>query len=442
LDLVEEPPPPFVALPRSFVTFDGNILDPLAFRPLDLIEEPPPPFVALPSTFSVGGFLFDELHLVIAPIPDEPEAGSKAPAAAVPAVQESPLLDAELGFVYPQMDEELPGIAAVPPPSLPACEYFDDVLGYVAPWIADELPWDCVRSPIGTWTSYGRPFLYTADNWFGNFFVFETYMRASPGTVYARVYNETDAEPVVGSQLSTIETAHVRQRTPGIFLLDGKEYRSQFAESEPVGTGKRMAAHLIAIRGVAVPIPNTLILGATKDTQIVGNGFLEPDTNYGGAGSWDVGNDAGSLHRVRTLLHYNLGDVPDGATIVECHLVLHEFSLVNSVPAKVHRLTQPNWVELLCTWNIYDSGLPWTTPGGDFTDTDPVNVDWELGPEGFTSLPGLAGLAQDAMNNRGKQLHMLLKIVTESAGVKLVSAHSKDFISVPADQPKLHVSWI
>lgn len=442
---IEEPPPPLASLPATFVTFVGNILDPLAFVPWSLIEEAPPPFAALPATFvTFDGNVLDPLDFICPAIIEE-VAGWSFQAVAV--VAWAAIDPAVLDFFPPDVidDPIFAGYDAFIPASVPAVQQsplLDDELGYVFPCIPNDIPLDSVRSPIGIWTSYGRPFLYTEDNWFGTFFVFETYMRASTGTIYARVFNETDAEPVVGSQLSTIETAHIRQRTPGIFLLDGKEYRSQFAESEPVGTGKRIAAHLIAIRGVATPIPNSIILGAVKDTVLESANPLD-DINAGGEGSMRVGNNSGVLNSNRALLHYSLpADIPPGATIVECHLVLHEFGLSNSVAAKVHRLTQPNWVELICTWNIYDTGLPWTLPGGDYTETDPVDVNWVLGPNGFTSLPGLAGLAQDALNNRGRQLHMLLKITTEGAGVKFVSFHSKDFTSDPTLQPKLHVSWI
>ena len=447
--------PPWFIAPQDDFLFDFE------FRPVAPgIDAPPDVLLGPWPVTGIEDFLFefqarpvppapvlveDFLIWIVPVIPDELPATGPAPAAAVPPGSTEPF--AEAPYFIPPVEDFLFEAWGTPPAPVFFATAAQDELAYVLPFIADDLTTFWRGSPnTRPYNSYGVPFLYTADNWFGNFFVFEVYMRSTVSTsaVHARVYNETDGEPVLGSDLSTTSTDDVRLRTPPLPpLVDGKTYRAQMALSvTPVGGGRAKGAKLIAIRGIGPPVSNNLIFTPIKDASIHGDPPILDDTNFGDAGSCQVGNESAALAQVRTLMQFDVSAIPDGATIVEAHMVLHEFSLLNSVAAKVHRLTQPNWVELLCTWNIYDSGLPWTTPGGDFTDTDPVGVDWNLGPEGFTNLPGLAGLVQDAMNNRGKQLHVLMKIVTESAGVKIVDFHSKDFTSDPTLHPKLHVSWI
>ncbi|MDP2930293.1 MAG: hypothetical protein Q8N56_01645, partial [bacterium] len=99
-----------------------------------------------------------------------------------------------------------------------------------------------------TYTSYGMPFLFTSANWgIGSVsFYYEVYMRATTGTVYARLYNETDSTAVSGSVLSTTSTSFVRLRTATLTstLIDGKTYRAQFGK---VGadTGETLGGKLV-----------------------------------------------------------------------------------------------------------------------------------------------------------------------------------------------------
>jgi hypothetical protein len=99
---------------------------------------------------------------------------------------------------------------------------------------------------IGAYGFYGHPFLYTAANWSNVTFVFEVYMRATVGTVNARAFNETDGTPLAGSDVSTASGSLVRLRSGAVTLIDGKEYRSQFALSAGA-SGETLSAELIAI---------------------------------------------------------------------------------------------------------------------------------------------------------------------------------------------------
>jgi len=93
----------------------------------------------------------------------------------------------------------------------------------------------------GTWNSYGVPHLYIVADNIGLTYALETYMRATAGRVNARMYNETDAVAVSGSELFTESAAFTRQRTGSVALIDGKVYRSQFARSTG-GAGEVLSA--------------------------------------------------------------------------------------------------------------------------------------------------------------------------------------------------------
>lgn len=97
-----------------------------------------------------------------------------------------------------------------------------------------------------TWNSYGVPKLYTAANWTGATFYFESYMRAAAGTVNSRAYNETDSIAVTGSELATTSATMIRQRSGTLTLTDGKVYRSQFALSA-ASAGEMQGGCLIGV---------------------------------------------------------------------------------------------------------------------------------------------------------------------------------------------------
>lgn len=94
------------------------------------------------------------------------------------------------------------------------------------------------------YTSYGGPFLYTAANWgFGSFYL-EVYMRATSGTVLARLYNETTSTPVTGSGLSTNSAVFVRLRSGALTLTDASTYRLQLGKSA-LDSGEVLSGQLI-----------------------------------------------------------------------------------------------------------------------------------------------------------------------------------------------------
>lgn len=60
---------------------------------------------------------------------------------------------------------------------------------------------------------------------------FEATLKATVGSVSARLFNETTATAVSGSEVSTAATSRTRVRSSAVALTDGQEYTAQFGKS-------------------------------------------------------------------------------------------------------------------------------------------------------------------------------------------------------------------
>jgi len=94
------------------------------------------------------------------------------------------------------------------------------------------------------WTSYGVPFLYTAANWGTVVIYLQTYMKATSGTVYSRLYDTTSSAAVASSELSTAATSYTRSRSSALTLTDGHIYMVQHGTT---GAGETRGDELIII---------------------------------------------------------------------------------------------------------------------------------------------------------------------------------------------------
>src|SRR6185295_14148297 len=101
------------------------------------------------------------------------------------------------------------------------------------------------------------------------------------------------------------------------------------------------------------------------------------------------------------------------ATISAASLTLNLESNTSSTAGHVYRILRTDWDEASCTWVIYKTGSNWTTAGcgsdgNDYTTTGGVAYS-ALSGTGAKTISGLEGLAQDAYDNRGDKLHIMLK---------------------------------
>lgn len=156
----------------------------------------------------------------------------------------------------------------------------------------------------------------------------------------------------------------------------------------------------------------TFTLWPTKDLWIRTD---YPTANQNGFGlTTGVSSGIGTSYPHRTLLHYDLTSMPAYAALTAAKIRMNCIGAgLLDVEARVHRLTQQAWTEAGATWNTYDGTNAWAAAGGDYAANP--QVTW-LQPSsgGFVDITGMLALVQDAIANRGAQLHVLLKQLNEA----------------------------
>lgn len=152
----------------------------------------------------------------------------------------------------------------------------------------------------------------------------------------------------------------------------------------------------------------------TKDTYL---DSFQPTTVQDANGQLVAGRNSAAPALYHLLLHF---DLSAWQSILDADVGLYVSNATSlSTSARASRMTQTGWVEDQATWNEYATGLAWGVAGGDYTTTGEVTWDF-LNTDGFGQklITGVAALAQDAIDFRGKQLHLLLRIFNEASGTR------------------------
>ena len=177
-----------------------------------------------------------------------------------------------------------------------------------------------------------------------------------------------------------------------------------------------------------------------------------PDTNRGNLTSFRVYDKLDSV--LRSILEFDISDLPAGAEITSASLSLYYDSYVTTNPSGktvwVYKLTRIDWVEGIgatdgseSCWNNYKAGNNWTTPGGDYVTSDPSG--------GSTTFPASAGawmtwnvlaIVQDAYDNLNPA-EFLVRFATEdlATGYTIAVFLSKEYTTDPSLQPKLVIDY-
>ena len=141
--------------------------------------------------------------------------------------------------------------------------------------------------------------------------------------------------------------------------------------------------------------PSTIVLqlGADPGNDTIVDSFYP--RNYGGANYLRVSGDPSWI--LRTLLRFDLGGIPAGASVLSAKLELRKWSLNGPGTATVHRVTR-DWVEGTrngggiadgATWATHDGTNNWTSAGGDYNAAvvakTAINaadtwVSWDIAP--------------------------------------------------------------
>jgi len=117
---------------------------------------------------------------------------------------------------------------------------------------------------------------------------------------------------------------------------------------------------LVSFTCVPVVGADLLLQQADKDTYI---DSISPNRNFGDKWNFLISGMTGK--NAHGLLHFSLVSLPVEAEIESAKIT----ALVHSNSATsvyyVHSLLQP-WDESSATWNLSESGVTWTNPGGDY----------------------------------------------------------------------------
>lgn len=110
-----------------------------------------------------------------------------------------------------------------------------------------QISWSELEVPNAppTYVTYGSSFLWTAVNWGSVNVYLEVYIRATTGTVYARLLDGNNS-PVTNSEVSTASATFQRLRSSALTLTNALTYRVQFGKAG-ADAGEFLGARLIMI---------------------------------------------------------------------------------------------------------------------------------------------------------------------------------------------------
>jgi RHS repeat-associated protein len=192
---------------------------------------------------------------------------------------------------------------------------------------------------------------------------------------------------------------------------------------------------------------------AGKDTKLFYQYFSSGDIVCGtyGTESWmRVGSDDGSTTLWRSLIAFDLKDIPPGSSITSATMSLWKIASNAAATVNAYRVTR-DWVEGTygcfngATWYTAANGINWTTNGGDYDSTlvssRTVAAGEAAGWHDFT----ITSAAQQWVSGTQPNLGLLLRVADESRTVKNdIDYTASDASASPGDlahRPKLAVTY-
>jgi hypothetical protein len=174
----------------------------------------------------------------------------------------------------------------------------------------------------------------------------------------------------------------------------------------------------------AVIASNAAGNAGTLETLTAGSIYLAGNTSY-----W------------RSLLRFDLSEIPPGAEIVSAELTLTAVNGVLTTSPQtfsVYRVTKA-WLEDQVTWANYLTATAWATAGGDY-DTDLGDSTSLADPTDDLVFDGLAEVVSDAVDDRLGSLDLILVgPATAGEGNYFIAASSDD--ATAANRPRLVVTY-
>ena len=194
---------------------------------------------------------------------------------------------------------------------------------------------------------------------------------------------------------------------------------------------------------------------ANVDTNIR---LSSPTTTFGTDPALVVGVTNAANKAYRTLMGFNLSNIPAGATITSCKLTVNVNQRTSPTAGHIRKLCSQHWLdgdaqsENQATWNVWKTatGGTWGQAGAslagtcgtgnaDYTTTGEVAFTPPAGTGLFT-FPDIKTLCQDAVTQPVKWLRLRISQDSEAVQSHLIKFDSSD-VTTAANRPKLTVTW-
>lgn len=180
---------------------------------------------------------------------------------------------------------------------------------------------------------------------------------------------------------------------------------------------------------------------AGKDAEIR---EASPGANYGSATTMYI-NRATTAARYRSLIQWDLSGlgVTQGSQVAFAKMLLHPAQAPTGAfpaTAQAKRLTA-SWVEAEVTWNSRQSGVGWSSPGGDFDaatiDSQDINTGVRTDAHCWFSF-GLTQLLRDWLDGVYSNYGLLLKLDQDQAADTTAGFRTSDYATA-SERPILWV---
>jgi len=183
-----------------------------------------------------------------------------------------------------------------------------------------------------------------------------------------------------------------------------------------------------------------------------------PTTNWGTEPELIVGVTNAADKVYRTIVAFDLSDIPAGATVSACSLRVNVTQRTSPTVGHIRRLCPQHWQdgdgqsEAQATWSAWKTGANWGAAGaastsacdagGDYATTnatDEVPYTPPAGTGAFT-FPDMTALCQAAIGEAGGWLRLRISQDAEGTQGNVIKFDSSDGATA-ANRPRLSVTW-
>ena len=164
-------------------------------------------------------------------------------------------------------------------------------------------------------------------------------------------------------------------------------------------------------------------------------------TNYATDTKIKIGYASGSGKFDASILEFDLASYTTPADIVSAKLtisVLTEWGTTAAETINIARCTR-DFDTTQATWDEYSTGNDWTTPGGDWAATEPINTSMTVGNTSGDQTAEIRELVIDAINRRESTLRLLLWM-PENPGYTAIATYGSVDHATESKRPDLTIT--